>query len=116
MGPEFLDDADVAHEYIHSQQEVKIPNIFKNLPDIDLPEKWSDGSDEQFIKYFSRPPEIMSHAYDAAMYYKKYGKFDTRDVRTDGPGTGFYYFYKDKIGRDVFDTYKYYIKQYMEKI
>lgn len=120
MSPQFMDDTIVPHETIHAMQDVHMPELFQGLPDIDLADKFSDSTDEQFKKYFSRPPEIMAHAYDAAVYYKQHKEFNLNEDEhdpemSDKASNGFYPLYKN-IGGDVFEQYMDYVKQYLEKI
>jgi len=58
----YMADQDMPHEYIHAVQ-INDTDMFQGLEDIDLETVWANSSDEQFIKYFSRPPEIMAHHY-----------------------------------------------------
>lgn len=64
-----LPDYTLRHEALHTLQKQQIPEIFKNLQDVDLDGvDWNDFNADHEIKgvYFSRHPEIMAMAFDAA--------------------------------------------------
>jgi len=100
-----VDPSQFPHEAIHMLQQEKMPELFDGLPFIDLPDEWSDATDEQKEIYYSRPPEIMAFAYDYAA-----------SVTTpDGAPDEIYEDY-EKIGGEVFETFKKYVEAYKKKL
>lgn len=86
--------SNLQHETVHALQDLNIPEIFKNLPE--LSHKF--GSSEEYKKkhYYNRPTEIMAYAYDTAM-----GVDSAKNEKT----------YKE-IGGEVYELFQHYVKEY----
>ena len=66
---EHLPTEQLRHEAIHALQDKQIPEIFKDLPELDLDgvdwDNFDDNPDKKKV-YMSRHPEIMAFAFDTA--------------------------------------------------
>ena len=96
-----LPKEDIRHEALHSLQEKEYPGWIGSYKQIDLPGNWENIPWEKKVAYYSRPPEIMAFAFDAASNHPRaYEAIDDYQ----------------KIGGDVLGLFNRYVQEYRQRL